>query len=62
MRFCKKLAVKFIKPFQIFKKKDRVVYKLHLPVNIKIYLIFYILLLEKYKENFDIADTSIYKL
>ena len=38
------------------------IYKLHLPVNIKIYLIFCILLLKKYKKNSNIADASIYKL
>ena len=37
-------------------------YKLHLSVNMKIYLIFHVSLLKKYKGNSDIADASIYKL
>ena len=36
-------------------------YKLHLFTNMKIHSIFYVLLLKKYKENFNIADTLIYK-
>ena len=62
MRLCKKLTAKFINSFQIFEKKGRVMYKLYLSANMKIYLIFHVLLLKKYEKNSDIADALIYKL
>ena len=37
-------------------------YKLHLPVNIRIHSVFHVLLLEKYSENKDITDSAIYEL
>ena len=62
MRLCKKLTIKFINSFEIFKKKNKIMYKLYLFANIKIYLIFHISLLKKYERNSDIADVLIYKL
>ena len=62
MRLCKKLAARFIELFQIFERKGRVVYKLHLPINMKIHSIFHVLLLEKHEKNSDIADILIYEL
>ena len=47
----KKLNEKYVELFLIFKKKRKTVYKLKLPLNMKIHLIFYINFLELYHEN-----------
>ena len=47
----KKLNEKYIRLFLIFKKKRKAVYKLELPLNMKIHLIFYINFLKFHHKN-----------
>ena len=49
-RFSKKLDYKYIEPYKITKKNLKNNYKLDLPPKVKIYLIFYISLLENAKD------------
>ena len=50
-RSSNKLNYTKLKPFKIMKKLELVIFKLELLVYIRIYLVFYILLLEKILKN-----------
>ena len=50
-----KLTSKYIGLFKIIQVISSIAYKLELPENIKMYLVFYILLLKKYKTSEEFA-------